>query len=70
MNYRHSNGFSLGYNFNPSNIATLPNKILTYHRIIEAFKFAFAKRSRLADANFVDVREVSYTNVKVIVNVL
>jgi gamma-glutamyltranspeptidase/glutathione hydrolase/leukotriene-C4 hydrolase len=56
----------VGYNFNPSNIATLPNKVLTYHRIIEAFKFAFAKRSRLGDANFVDVQEVSYTNVKVI----
>ena len=38
----------------------MESQILTYHRMIEAFKFAYAKRSALGDEDFVDVKEVNY----------
>ncbi|GFO36684.1 gamma-glutamyltranspeptidase 1 [Plakobranchus ocellatus] len=47
-----------GYNMKPSDIATKEGEILTYHRIIEAFKFAFAKRTELGDEDFVDISQV------------
>ncbi len=52
---------SPGYNFNPSSIANTANTIETYHRITEAMKFAYAKRSFLGDENFVDLTEVKLT---------
>jgi len=47
-----------GYNFTPDNIANSAAKTLSYHRIIESFKFAHAKRSELGDEDFVDVSEL------------
>ncbi|XP_078694068.1 glutathione hydrolase 1 proenzyme-like [Branchiostoma floridae x Branchiostoma belcheri] len=48
-----------GYRFSPSSVDGVNNQILTYHRVIEAFKFAYAKRSELGDPNFVDIRELT-----------
>ena len=41
-----------GYNMNSSNRDGVKASVLTYHRIIEAFKFGYAWRSRLGDPAF------------------
>lgn len=50
------------YNFTEESIADIDDRVLTYHRIIEAFKYAFAKRTELGDLNFLkDGKAVSYS---------
>lgn len=46
------------YEFKPEDMNGVQNSVKTYHRIIEAFKFAFAKRSLLGDQHFVDIKKL------------
>lgn len=43
------NFYPAEYGFNPDSVSTPKKSTLTWHRIVEAMKFAFAKRSGLGD---------------------
>lgn len=43
-----------GYNIQPSDVDTIEKETLLYHRVTEAFKFAFSYRSEFGDPAFVN----------------
>lgn len=43
-----------GYNFTEDSISTEDKAALTWHRVVETFKFAFSKRSLLGDSDVED----------------
>ncbi|XP_059154500.1 glutathione hydrolase 1 proenzyme-like isoform X2 [Physella acuta] len=47
-----------GYNFTPKSVETDVKRTLTYHRIAEAFKFAYAKRTEMGDDTFMDLSQL------------
>ncbi|XP_055062491.2 glutathione hydrolase 1 proenzyme [Misgurnus anguillicaudatus] len=46
-----------GYNISSSSMRTNESMILTYHRIIESFRFAYAHKSKLGDPQYVNVTD-------------
>uniref|UniRef100_A0A8D8FUV5 Gamma-glutamyltranspeptidase 1 n=2 Tax=Culex pipiens TaxID=7175 RepID=A0A8D8FUV5_CULPI len=46
------------YNFKPEDISSVNSTILTYHRIIEAFKHTYGKRTQIGDPKYVNIDDL------------
>lgn len=54
----------LGYNFKPEDLNDTSTTAKAYHRIIETFRYAYARRALLGDKNFANVTEVSWVELQ------
>lgn len=59
-----------GYGFNSKSVEDIPSTVTTYHRIIEAFKYAFGFRTKLGDPDFVDITRVSCSSLIILLKML
>ena len=48
-----------GFNMTADMLKSTEGTVLAYHRITEAFKFAYAKRTGLGDPKFIDIEQVN-----------
>nr|XP_029712294.1 glutathione hydrolase 1 proenzyme-like [Aedes albopictus] len=46
------------YNFKPEDLSSVNSTILTYHRIVEAFKHAYGRRTQIGDPKFVNIENL------------
>lgn len=49
-----------GFHFTPRDLMSTEGTVKDIHYIVEAFKYAFAKRGELGDPEFSDIEEVSF----------
>ncbi|XP_048051609.1 glutathione hydrolase 1 proenzyme-like [Megalobrama amblycephala] len=47
-----------GYNLSSSSVSTIDKKILTYHRMIETFRFADVQKQKLGDPRYENIKEL------------
>ena len=59
--------YFIGYDMTSSARKGTKASVLTYHRIIEAFKFGFALRSRLGDPAFNKDKNINEVSEKIII---
>jgi len=48
-----------GFGMDNNSVSDIPSTVRTYHRIIEAYKHAFAMRTKLGDPDFVNISKVN-----------
>ncbi|XP_076359107.1 scoloptoxin SSD14-like [Tachypleus tridentatus] len=60
-----------GFNITYNDVKDVKSSVLTYHRMVEAFKYAYAERTYLGDEDFVNVTKVlsDITSVKYAENI-
>lgn len=47
-----------GFNMTSESMSTLHNMTTTVHRMVEAFKYAYARRTELGDPDFIDIKDL------------